>query len=150
MARLCNLVATMALFHMTMPVVDAAESPPARVARQVYRCEVAGVATFSDRPCDAEMRPYDLDLSRISILDTPAPSKSGKAAPSRSTVPRRAAPSRQSEAAATAAQAEACRRLQQSLRKIASRMRAGYTAKAGERLQAQRRELQEKRRARRC
>jgi len=155
MARLPNLigtmfVATLVLLHTRMPFVDAAENPPARAARQVYRCEVAGVATFSDRPCGAGMRPYDLDLSRINILEAPAPLKSDKAAPSRSTVPRPAALSRQSEVAAEEAQAEVCRRLQRSLQKIASRMRAGYTAKAGERLQAQRRELQAKRRARHC
>lgn len=151
MARLSSLIVTLALLHLAMPCVEAAESSAARSTRQIYRCEVAGVATFSDRPCGTGANPYDLELSRISILEAvPASSRPGKATPDRPSAPRRAVIPKRSDVAAKAAQAEACRRLQQSLRKIASRMRAGYTAKAGERLQTQRRELEAKRRARRC
>lgn len=150
MARLSKRIAMLVLLHLAMPVIDAAESVPGLVVRHIYRCEVAGVTIFADRPCDAGMHPYDLELSRLSVLGAPEPPKQGKAAAPRPSVSRRASKPAQSDVAAEAARAEACRRLQQSLRKIASRMRAGYKAKAGERLQEQRRELEAKLRARRC
>jgi hypothetical protein len=46
--------------------------------------------------------------------------------------------------------AESCARIDQSLRKIVSTQRAGYTAKQGVRLDERKRELDNKRRALRC
>jgi len=149
MARLPDLVATMVLLPMALPALSAAESDrPPTGARQIYRCEVAEVVTFSDRPCGVGIQPYELDLSRVSILEAIAPPR--PAVPNKPAVARRAVLPRQDNAAAKNAKADACRRLQQALRTVASRMRAGYTVKAGERLRAQHRELEAKRRAQRC
>jgi hypothetical protein len=147
MIRSADLAVTAALIAVAMSSACAAEgSGAASGARQIYRCEVAGVATFSDRPCGSVVQPYEAGAG-LSVLESSAPEPSSKAVPHGRSAPASgvAAPE-----AAAAARAEVCRRLQQSLRKIAGQMRAGYKAKQGERLREQRRELQAKRRAQRC
>lgn len=145
-----HLVAALLLVPATSLVCAAQSSPALAAARQIYRCEIAGVATFSDRPCGTAAHPYDVDPSRVSLLEASVPPGADKAASVGPSAGHRAALPRQDDMAATDAKAEVCRRLQRSLTRIASRMRAGYTARTGERLKAQRRELQAKRRARRC
>lgn len=150
MSRSDDLAVMAVLLAAAMCSACAAEgSEAASAARPIYRCEIAGVATFSDRPCGPVVRPYEAG-SGLSVLESSTPVAPGKAAararPASSDIV--AAP--ESAPAASAARAEACRRLQRSLRKIAAQLRAGYKVKQGERLREQRRELEAQRRARRC
>jgi len=112
-------------------------------AHTIYKCETAQGITFSDRSCGSTSRPYEPDLSGVSIVDTvvPVPVPRSSPAPAR--------PSRQTSALVIS-KAQACEHLQQSLHKIVSTMRAGYGAKQGERLRERKRELEEKRRAQKC
>ena len=117
-------------------------------AETIYRCERDGVTTFSDRPCGADARTYEPDLSRVSEY---------KAAPAIFTAHAQSKPIREkrltsepSIAEAQAKHAAACRRIQESLGVVRDKMRAGYTAKQGERLKERERKLNESRREKRC
>lgn len=118
----------------------AASSSPA-----IYRCEVEGVITFSDRPCDASARPYAPDSSRISTYEAPAVQQSRRAQPRKS---RRAASG--SDGDSLAKRAAACDKLQSALQDIRIRMRAGYSAKEGERLRQRQQKLRARWRADKC
>lgn len=124
-------------------------------ARTLYRCQVAGVTTFSDRPCGTTLQEralaqaYVLQPGGINTSEPPV------AVP----VQRRKAPQKQEKPSPDAdlpspesqrRHAEACRRIQVSLRDIRSKMRAGYSAKEGERLRNRQQALDQKRRAERC
>jgi hypothetical protein len=121
-------------------------------ARTLYRCQVAGVTTFSDRPCGATAQEralaqaYVLHPGSVNISDPPV------AAPVQAVKPpnERTKPAADSDPPSRQRHAEACRRIQVSLRDIRSKMRAGYSAKQGERLQTRQRTLDEKYRTERC
>lgn len=125
-------------------------------SRSIFRCEIAGVRTFSDRPCGSAVRsptaePDTVELGTLNILESRAVATASPAAKSgKPSAPRASAAARRSAAAAQVPKADACGRIQQSLRKITSKMRTGYTAKEGERLRERRKDLEEKRRAQRC
>jgi hypothetical protein len=115
----------------------------------IYRCEAGGTITFSDRPCDSSARQYVPDSSRISTYDAPEvrqPAPGGK-----QTKPRKSKGSGRGAAGdSLAKRAEACDKLKNALKDIRARMRAGYSAKEGERLRERQQALQTRLRADRC
>jgi hypothetical protein len=113
-------------------------------AHPIYRCETATGLVFSDRPCSAEAQPYEPDLSAVSVVETVAPNPTPVAKSPRP------AKARIASGSSTTSKADACRKLNDSLHKIASTMRSGYGAKEGERLKERKRELEAKRRAQKC
>lgn len=137
-----------------------AQAPPAGT-HTIFRCEIAGVPTFSDRPCasavqfptaeSASVEPDTVELGTINILKSPtAVAASPSTSAAKQLPPRTTAASQRSTAASRNSKADACGRIEQSLRKIASKMRSGYRAKEGERLRQRKEELEQKRQARRC
>jgi hypothetical protein len=143
MPRFVPLLIWVCLIHPAY--VFGAESARARAT--IYRCEVEGVATFSDRPCGERSSAYEPEaalLSTYTAPPTPVATHSGKPSRPKSI----AGPS--SIAAEQAKRTEECQRIQASLRDIRSRMRAGYSAKEGERLRARQERLEDRRRSQRC
>ena len=126
------------------PAIEVSADPAFPSA--VYRCVVDEVVTFSDRPCDAEAKHYTPESEWVSMVDV---TKS-------STTPSRAAarkPARAPGASIAAAQAkhkEECARMEESLREVRSKLRAGYDVKQGERLKERNRKLNAQLRAKRC
>ena len=112
-------------------------------AHPIYRCATVHGMTFSDRPCGPGSELYEPDLSAVSVVEVVTPPATSS--PATSPRPVGAAASAQGPS-----KAQTCERLEQSLRQIASKMRAGYRAKEGERLKERKRGLQEKRRSQRC
>jgi hypothetical protein len=114
----------------------------------VYRCTVAGVTTYSDRPCAPDAAPYQPDTSRVSTYDPPPASKSAAAPvqPARGSSARQRKPSQQDQVR----DAAACERIHNGLRDVAARMRSGYNAKQGEQLRQRKARLEQKRRAQKC
>jgi hypothetical protein len=128
--------------------VHASGAESARSSATIYRCDVGGVATFSDRPCGEQSSAYE-PRSVINTYTAPLPSAH---APTDS--PKRPRPNvsaqRSSIAADQAKRKEECQRIQASLRDIRARMRAGYSAKEGERLRGRQEKLEDRRRSQRC
>jgi hypothetical protein len=118
----------------------------ARATATIYRCEVDGVATFSDRPCGDQSSAYEPEAALVSTYTAPPASVAPDSAKSSRPKPAR----RSSIAADQAKRAEECQRIQASLRDIRSRMRAGYSAKEGERLRVRQEKLEDRRRSQRC
>jgi hypothetical protein len=119
--------------------------PAAVAGNGIYRCEVDGVATYQDRPCDKDSVQYEPDAARVSTYAPPAAASPPISAPRR---PRKRAAA--SIAQAQAKRAEECRRIAASLQDIKARTRAGYNAKEGERMRARKTKLDERRRAHKC
>ena len=115
-------------------------------AETIYRCEQDGTLTFSDRPCGADARTSEPNVSRVSE-DKPVPAASIAQAQSHSEKRSRSEPS---IAEVQAKHAAECRRIRDSLGDVRDKMRAGYNAKQGERLKQRERKLNETRRAKRC
>ena len=110
----------------------------------IYRCETPAGLVFSDRPCAPEAQIYEPDLSGISVMESqvpkPTPVVKSVASPQVRVASGPAAPPK----------IDACLKLNEALRKIASTLRSGYSAKQGERLNERKRELEAKRRAQKC
>jgi hypothetical protein len=117
--------------------------------RPIYRCEVQGQSVFSDRPCGLDANTYEADTARVSITQSVAAPVQAAASPTKESKPaiRRRGSAGGNEVARRAA---ACERIESGLREIRTRMRAGYSAKQGERLKERQHELQAKRKAARC
>ncbi len=109
----------------------------------IYRCETPAGLVFSDRPCAPEAQIYEPDLSGISVMESHAP----KPSPVVKSV---ASPQVRVASKPAAPKIDACLKLNEALRKIASTLRSGYSAKQGERLNERKRELEAKRRAQKC
>jgi hypothetical protein len=128
----------------------AAWSVAASSNSTIYRCEAGATTTFSDRPCDESARLYTPDSSRISTYEAPP------AAPvvdrgRKQSKPRKARVSARSGGVDSAAKrAAACDKVQNALKDIRARMRAGYSAKQGERLREQEQTLKLRWRADKC
>jgi hypothetical protein len=127
-------------------VVQTAACFAADRATTIYRCEVDGVKTFSDRACGVDAKVAILDVtatntyeaaSAIEARGTPKPKRA------KSTAQKDASSERRSHE-------EACKRLSESLQQLRSKMRSGYTAKEGERLRTSQDKLRERQRALRC
>src|SRR5690606_5039393 len=89
---------------------------------QVFRCEVEGIVTFSDRPCGSDAQLHEPDTTRVSTFVAPP-----LASPPRvRETPVRATGAKQTEsiAALQAKHRERCTRIERSLRDIRSKMRA--------------------------
>lgn len=130
---------------LTMLTAAGASGADADRSRAIYRCEEAGVATFSDRPCGATIQTY-ADPGRLSVLESVVPTARPDA-PVAKPRPPSADPSGPTD---RDSKARNCEKLRQSLREVAARMRAGYTAKEGERLRTRKQTLEGKRRAQQC
>lgn len=118
--------------------------------RAMYRCEVDGVPLFSDTPCHAGAQQYVPDSSRISTYDAPDPIRAQTASGPHQK-PARGRTRREPDASAQRARQEAeCARLNESLREIRSRMRAGYRAAEGEQLRQREAKLETRQRMQKC
>lgn len=129
-------------------VLVGMDVPDASGQSQVFRCTMDGVTTFSDRPCGTDAEAYESDGARISTFQAPPVTATSKSSPKR-----RAIESKRKNASIAIAQAkhaERCARIERSLRDIRSKMRAGYGAKQGERLNERHRKLTAQRREQRC
>jgi hypothetical protein len=144
MPRFSPVLISLCLMHPA----HAAGAESARASAPIYRCEVDDVATFSDRPCGESWTAYEPEAALVSTY-TAAPVS---VAPASTTKRFRTKPAaaRSSIAGEQAKRAEECRRIQASLRDLRSQMRAGYSAKEGERLRARQEKLEDRRRAQRC
>lgn len=122
--------------------------PIAAAQSQVFRCTLDGVVAFSDRPCGTDAQVYEADDAHISTFEAPPVTATSKSSPKR----RAPEPKRNdvSIAMAQAKHAETCARIERSLRDIRAKMRAGYNAKQGERLNERHRKLTAQRREQRC
>lgn len=100
-------------------------------AASMYRCEIAGVTTYSDRPCGADAKLHQPDEAAVSTYAAPVMSSKPSATvkSDRATKKRRT-----SESNDAAKRVELCDRLARSLKEVRSKMRSGYKAKEGERL----------------
>ena len=126
---------------------QALAASPQAPASTVYRCtSQQGVTVFSDRPCEPAATPYEPDTSWVSTYSPPPVSRSVTtvAPPRAPAVRRRGGGDDQARHAAT------CERLRNSLKEVAARMRAGYSAKQGEQLRERKARLEQQRRAQRC
>jgi hypothetical protein len=114
-------------------------------AVSIYKCEVGGVLTFSDRPCGPQAELHQLDDAVVNTYDAPpvVPRTSKpKAAAKQSTSHR--ADSHQAK------RAETCARVGRSMKEVRSKMRSGYSAKEGERLRERLAKLKDQQRGSRC
>lgn len=131
---------TSAIAQPTM--VDASPGFPSAV----YRCVVEQVVTFSDRPCDAEAKRYTPESEWVSTVEVSKPPTTPRRVPTRQVA--RAQTS--SIAAAQAKHKEECARMEEALREVRSKLRAGYDVKQGQRLKARDRKLNADLRSKRC
>ena len=122
--------------------------PHANGQSQVFRCTMDGVTTFSDRPCGADAEAYESDDALISTFEAPPVAATSRGAQQRRAPERKRKD--ESIAMAQAKHAERCARIERSLRDIRAKMRAGYNAKQGERLNERHRKLTAQRRDQRC
>lgn len=112
----------------------------------VYRCVVEQVVTFSDRPCDAEAKHYIPESEWVSTVEVSKPPTTPRRVPGR----QGARAQTSSIAAAQAKHKEECTRMEEALREVRSKLRAGYDVKQGERLKARDRKLNADLRSKRC
>jgi len=119
-------------------------TPAAETATTIFKCEIAGVTTFSDRPCGQDAQSQTLDPAAINTY-APPPSATIDSAPS---VKRGSKALREDRSEAK--RKEACARYASGLKAIRSKMRSGYTAKEGERLRIRAEKLRDGQRLARC
>ncbi|MGH8188328.1 MAG: DUF4124 domain-containing protein, partial [Steroidobacteraceae bacterium] len=115
----------------------------------IYRCEAQGVTIFSDRPCDESARVYTPDSSRISTYDAP-PAAQVVDRGRKQSKPRKARARTSAGVDSAAKRAAACDKVRNALKDIRARMRAGYSAKEGERLREREQALRLRWRADKC
>src|SRR5262245_36882327 len=116
------------LVLMTRVPADADSSKAA--GRPIYRCQIDGVTTFSDRACGETIEVYKLEMDNavqpLRKTETAARAATPKAAPQT----RRAQPQNtKPEKVSSARSAGACARLNETVENLKSRLRAGYSAK---------------------
>ena len=139
-----NMLAASTVCLLALPIMQVLADPTFPSA--VYRCVVEDVVTFSDRPCDTQAKHYTPESEWVSTVEV-----------NKSTAPAGRARSRQAQrvpsasiAVAQAKHKEECGRLEDALREVRSKMRAGYDAKLGERLKDRNRKLNADLRSKRC
>ena len=123
-------------------------APAAGAQTTIYRCEIDGVPTFSDRQCGPELEPIPTTALNVSEAP-PAAAKAPVASKSKSARSER----RQDPALKTPTQdkrADACAKLTLSLQEIRSKMRSGYGVKEGERLRERQNSLRERQKMAHC
>lgn len=136
MRRPAAIVLVLSLSAPSLAVADSS----------IYRCVMNGVATYSDRHCGADSTAYTPDTDRVSTYAAPPLPK----APARTTSKPRPRAARSSIADEQRKHAEECRRIEEGLREVRSRQRAGYSAKEGERLKARLAKLSARRKSQKC
>ena len=110
----------------------------------IFQCKIDGVTAFSDRPCGDDAESRTLDPAAINTYAPPAVSFAKQPEPK---APRAKATR---EDRSEAKRREACARYAKGLKDIRSKMRAGYTAKEGERLRVRAEKLRDSQREDRC
>lgn len=114
----------------------------------IYRCAGEAGVVYSDRRCAPDAQPHEVDDSRVTVY---SPAVADKQAPAKAAPPpAKAKPSKRARVADPAEHRLACARLEQSLRDLRTRLRAGYRVQEGERLKVRQRQLQERRRLEKC
>lgn len=114
----------------------------------VYRCAGAAGTVYSDQPCAEDADPHEIDDSRVTVYTPAAANKLPRA--KAVAKPTKAKAAKQVRVADPAEHRLACARLEQSLREVRNKMRAGYGAKQGERLKMRQRQLDQRRRLEKC
>ena len=97
----------------------------------MYRCEVQGVTTYSDRPCGADATVHEPSESLNTFA---APQVVPSPQPKQQRSARAARKGALNDDLNGAKRAELCAKLQRSEKEVRSKMRSGYKAKEGERL----------------
>lgn len=123
-------------------------SAAAIAATPIYRCELSGVTTFSDRPCAADSSEYIPDDQRVSTVKVEHVAAATQPRPA--TRAKGSAPGKSSIAKDQLKHKEECARIDRSLSEIRSKMRAGYDGKKGESLRESQRKLTLDRRQKKC
>lgn len=128
--------------------IGAAAIPPSTLAsdRAIYRCEVNGQLTFSDRPCAPAAQRYEIDPADVNTYEAPVVSR----APRPSRAKRQVTRSNSDSLTQLAKQKQTCERLARGLKDIRSKMRAGYKVGEGEKLKARQQKLKSQLRLARC
>jgi hypothetical protein len=112
----------------------------------IFRCTIDGRTVLTDRPSDAmNCQPLNAPTSNTF---TPAPVSRTVSKPD--AAPRPRAVEHDSIAADQLKAKQRCERLEQRLDQVADKMRSGYTVKQGEKLRAQKEQLEVSRRIERC
>lgn len=130
--RISFVQAALALSLFMQPPMVGAQST-------IYRCEIDGVPTFSDHQCapgSQAVQATPINTAEAVALKTP------RATPKLE--PPRAEPVKNTK------HAEICAKLALSLKETRSRMRAGYSAKEGEKLRARQDNLRNRQKIARC
>jgi hypothetical protein len=120
-----------------------AVSPVMASDRAIYRCEIDGQLTFSDRPCSPAAKTYELDAKNANTYQAPPLQQPSPPA-------LRKAPATQNAIADLKKHKETCERLALRLKEVRSKQRTGYTAEQGERLKADQERLKSQFRLARC
>lgn len=115
-------------------------------SRQIYRCHVDGVLTFSDRPCASDAEPYEVDSSALNTFEPP-PVRPATIKPA--TQPKRAKKSAGS-AVDLKKHKEKCERLVRGLKDLRAKQRSGYKASEASRLKDRETKLKSQLREARC
>ena len=121
--------------------------------RTIYRCVLAGVTMFSDRPCGESIEVHSLEISDGAIPMDPHAGAAAKMSelPQAAAKPVRASPARRVNSANHKdSRARQCVRLDAELRRLRASMRAGYSAAEGERLRERQRTASARRRELQC
>lgn len=136
-------IAALALASVVASAVASARLPDSTTApaplHRVYECRDDGTRILSDRPCgpDSSLRALDpQDLNRYTPVPVPHSVAPAPRAPEPDSPARPAARLRK-----PISPPRGCQDLQLQIDRIDSRMRLGYTGKAGEKLRSQRRQL---------
>jgi hypothetical protein len=111
--------------------------------RVIYRCEIDGLVTFSDRPCSPAATIYQPDSMNTYEAPPSLPASREQPAPR---IPKKDVP----PAADLAKHKQTCERLAQDLKYIRSKLRAGYKASEGEKLKARQERVKSQLRMARC
>jgi hypothetical protein len=135
---------------LVLLMISCGGVPAAWAQSPIYRCKVDGVTVFADQPCASDAQSVTLDSKWVSSYEPVPVAK--VASPKRArTAKRRAANSAPAKNSAPANDKQArCTRLRTSLRDIEDKLRSGYTAKQGIRLEERRRTLRQQARDLHC
>jgi hypothetical protein len=111
----------------------------------IFRCTTDGRTVLTDRPADA-MNCQPLNAPPSNTFTSEPVSRSSKVDPA----PKPRDAERDSIAAEQLKAKQRCERLDQRLDQVADKMRSGYTVRQGEKLRAQKEQLEASRRIERC
>lgn len=122
------------LMSCLLAVAAFAETP-------IYRCTVNGVMTFSDSRCGADAEPVTLDSARLTTFAPVPAAKVDIPKPRRRAVAETEPPNNHKDR---------CVSIRASIRSIDDKLRSGYTAKQGVRLDERKRSLRRQARELKC